>query len=158
MSTVPPLPSAGELAAARTHAKEVRAEWVLRIHREQATVQEAVAFATTREGRPLLALGLTRLLAAQKSWSRAQADRAIVHVHDTLNIPLPPVRDRSRLTVKWLIDGRTGGRRLLAVADFQTSAGKPYTGFPFAAMPTIVTHSILSATTRRGITDVHTAS
>ena len=158
MSIIPPLPTTGELAAARTHAKEVRAEWVLQIHREEATVQDAVAFATTRDGRPLLALGLTRLLAAQKGWPRSQADRAITHIHDTLNIPLPTLRERSRLTVKWLIDGRTGGRRLLALADFQTNTSKPYTGFPFAAMPTIVTHSITSATTRRGISNVDSAS
>lgn len=158
MSIIPPLPSTGELAAARTHAKETRAEWVLRIHREQSTVQDTVAFATTRDGRPLLALGLARLLAAQKGWSRSQADRAIIHIHNTLSIPLPALRERSRLTVKWLIDGRTGGRRVLALADFQTTTGKPYAGFPFAAMPTIVTHSITSATTRRGISNVTTAS
>lgn len=158
MSTPPPIPSAGVLAAARTHAKEMRAEWVLRIHRQQVTVHEAIAHATTHEGRPLLALGLTRLLSAQKSWSRAHADRALVHIHTTLDMPLPPLRERSRLTVKWLIDGRTGGRRLLALADFQTPLGKPYPGFPFATMPTVVTHSIASATTRRGISNVHSAS
>lgn len=157
-SHTPPTHDRVRLAAARGRATEVRAEWVLRVHRGQATVRDAVEYATTHEGRALLALGLTRLLAAQRDWSRARADRAIVHIHETLRLPLPSPRARSLLTVKWLIDGRTGGRRLLALADFQARQSQPYAGFPYAPMPSIVTHAISSATTRRGTGHVQSAS
>lgn len=171
----PPANSVEKLAAANARAVEVRAEWLTRMHRGETTLHETVQFATTRDGRHLLGLGLARLLAAQttlevddnglpvrdengqqkrRKWTRAKADRAIIHIHQTLSMPVPEARRRSLLTVKWLIDGRTGGRRVLALADFQTTPGTPYPGFPYAPMPTIVTHAIETATTRRGTHDV----
>lgn len=154
----PPRHDRALLMTARGRATEMRAAWALAVHRGDVTIQETVTHATTEEGRALLALGLVRLLAAQPTWSRARADRAIVHIHETLKLPLPDRRDRSMLTVKWLIDGRTAGRRLLALADFQARDARPYSGFPYAPLPAGVTHAISTETTRRGTTNVRSTS
>lgn len=118
------------LTQARRKADRTRNEWLVSIDAGVVTVPDLLRAATTESGRALRKLGLRQVLESQPGFSRAQAERVLDHTRTLLG-----AEPDLRLTVAWLIDPRTGGRRLQAWADALQQRDLPWTGFPYAPKP-----------------------
>lgn len=100
--------------------------------------------ATTSDGRALAKIKLRRLLEALPGWTPSDAASVLDGMIASLGMEHSET-DRSALTLRWLLDKRTGGNRwrafwaskityeLAKTAD--DGAAKPWAGFPFAARP-----------------------
>lgn len=127
-----------ELFAARVAARRVRAEWLAGLEQGFVTLADFLSFAdaadespareTVRRMRLLLVLG-----AALNS--RPKARRAVEHT-------LAVIRDDrvtrgediapNKVRVAWLLDKRTHGKRVMALADaIVPRTAPPVLGFPF---------------------------
>jgi hypothetical protein len=127
------MPSLAAANASASAAREVRAEWLFSLQIGLCSVPDIVAHACEPEGRPLLRLGLVRLLEAQDRWSRTSAINTINQTLRILGKPELTPREAAKLNVQWLVDARSGGRRQLALADaLDRKANPPWAGFPYS--------------------------
>lgn len=134
MTVRPPLAVANRYAA---QARTLRAEWLVSLHEGLITFTDLVEYACTPDGRPLLRIGLMRLLSEQDGWNRTRA-------WDTINRTLAVLGDApltraeaAKLTVQWLVDARAGERRILAFTDaLDPKDALPWSGFPYAPADT----------------------
>lgn len=130
MTFTPSLDVANE---ARAKARFVRAARLYSLANGSTTVVETIAAATDDAGRPLLRLTLRQLLLAQKGWGEQRTAHVIGRTLSVIGAPETPTR---KLTVAWLIDPRSGGRRIMAFCDaLSAKDGPPWPGFPFAPHP-----------------------
>lgn len=117
------------LAQARVAAAEVRARWRKSLLDGMVTVDDLLRFAATIEGGPLRSMRLSDVLASQADWSQARAHTAVARLRRELGVDVAP----SKLTVRWLLDGRTSRHREWALVQRRPTT--PFDGFPFAPEP-----------------------
>jgi hypothetical protein len=147
--TPPPgAPTVTDLAVARRRAHTERARWLTAIHRRDVTIVDTVNYATTPDGRPLRKIKLRELLASQPRCSETRAERLLGVLRDRLY--LTPTFDLRLMTIGWLLDNRTRGRRFDCFLDVlgpedpdSTDAAaellgartrpQPWAGFPYTA-------------------------
>lgn len=130
------LPELSVANAARKTAAEVRAHAIAEISSDMSNISRILQRACLPEGRPLLRLPLVRLLSAQTGVSRRSAQCRVARMHELLGLAVPRTAVIDRLTVGWLIDSRSGGRRVLALADAHDKKDEePWPGFPYTMPP-----------------------
>lgn len=107
------------LAAANRQRSEALAHIVFGV----ATVDDVIASAASN--RAMWKLKLHQVLGAQADWQPRHVERLLNRlVHITGGNP-------SRITLGWLLDGRTQGRRFQAWQDVRRSRETPWVGFPY---------------------------
>lgn len=128
---MPPLAQANEAAK---RARQTRAEWLVSVHQGMVTWPELVEFARTDAGRALRQIKLRRLLIEQDGWNKPRADDAIARALKVLGMSEVGERLTRSLSVGWLLDGRTGFRRIAALSDAIAARNgfhAPCAGFPY---------------------------
>lgn len=133
------IPPAVPLAVAnisRSQANILRAEWLLGIASDYLTVLDLLTQATSAAGRPLRRISLFQLLTAQAGCGPATVTATL----ERLRANLRCTTENPAMTVGWLLDNRTGGRRLRALtAALLASEQQPWLNWPFTAAPTAPT-------------------
>jgi len=132
-ATLPSLTTANVSAA---RARAVRAEWLTSLKLGLCTVPDLINHACSPDGRPLLRIGLVRLLTEQDGWTRNGAVATINQALRLLGQPEMTSQQASKLHVQWLVDSRSGGRRVQALTDaMDPKMHQPWGGFPYASRP-----------------------
>ena len=117
---------------AREEAAKLRAEWLVGLDAGLVSLADLFAFAATSEGRPLLRIPLRQVLLSAPSIGSSRAPQILARVQSLLGVEMP-VR---KMTIAWLLDSRTGGRRFMAWVDStEISRSEPWSGFPYAPPP-----------------------
>lgn len=125
---LPPLEAANE---ARERAALARARMLVKLGEGTATVLELLDRARHPDGGVYQRITLTQLLRAC-GYSHAATVRVLNHtVRVAGSYPTP----RRSLTLSWLLDGRSGGRRIAAFQDALAPRERPWTGYPWAPDP-----------------------
>lgn len=129
-----PLPVANKALNA---AVKMRAEYLLSITIGDITPLDLIRQAARPDGRPLLTIPLKKILSAQQGWGAKKAENALTEICAVLREDLKTDRKNGhKLTVGWLLDPRSGGRRLMAWVDVVEVRPRgnmpPWSGFPFA--------------------------
>jgi len=115
-----------ELNDARRVASRARAEWLVGLESGFVTIADVLQYSTSENGAPVQKLKLGSMLTAAHGAARARA--AVKHILAVLEVDVPA----SEVTVGWLMDSRTGGRRLMALSDaLNPKDAPPVPGFPF---------------------------
>lgn len=127
-----PRPTLDTANAARTSARRYRAEWLIALTEGLINPFELFEQAATEEGKPLRKLSLRQVLLSQPGWGKSKTYPRLEMLRDTLK-----ASNAEKLTVGWLIDPRSGGRRFLTFLDIftATKTEPPWPGFPFAPAP-----------------------
>ena len=115
--TPPPTPLA-VANLALTAARVMRGEWIQLLASGSVSVADLLVTAAGADGAPLRRLRLVQVLAAQEDWSMERAQSVVsmtVRGAQSRSEPKRPV------TVGWLIDPRSGGRRLRSFAEAMAS-------------------------------------
>lgn len=98
---------------ASVEAHAVRADWLIGLHNGHLELDDLLTFACTDEGRPLRRLRVAQVLASQPEWTMGKAAAAVERIRRTA-----PYRGKAKdVTVGWLIDGRSDGRRIAALSE-----------------------------------------
>lgn len=129
--------SNAELYQAHAAARRVRAEWIAGLEQEFVSLSDLLQFAASgpedSEREAVRRMRLTTALAAALK-SRKRADMAVRHavavVEDDRS---SSVKDEPKnVRVGWLLDRRTNGKRIMALADaLMPKTTAPIVGFPF---------------------------
>lgn len=123
----PPIENARDALSA---ARRLRSEHLVALAEGTVTISDVVDTAITEDGAPLRRISLRQLHLSQAGWGERRTARLLSAIADRLGSTDHP-RD---MTVAWLIDPRSGGRRYLIWLDAQQAKdNKPWTGFPLAA-------------------------
>jgi len=127
--------------AALAAARRYRAEWLLSMNAGLLGIADLVEAARTEQGRPLRRLTVYELFRTSPDWSKRKADLALETLRRLAAVPADlPSR---KLTVGWLVDPRSDGRRVSILADVLLSGqGRrlpPSDRFPYS--PVAVTPS-----------------
>lgn len=112
----------GSVTRAQKSAAWVRAAWLADLQSGKVDVLEAIRFAATLQGRPLRAMRVETVLAAQPEWTPRQARVAVSLIHREAGRP----GDCRPLTVGSLLDRR---RRL--TRPFHAATSRDLGRFPF---------------------------
>ena len=126
-------PANAHAAAAR--ARRYRAEWLVAVAQDLVTPLEMVAHAATAEGRALRKVRLVELLGTQPDAGSTTVRKTIGGVLHQLSVHghrQPPV---NRLTIGWVLDPRSNGRRFDALVHALEPRTAPWPGFPFEPRP-----------------------
>ena len=127
MNTTPPLETAN---SARAIANQMRAAELIAVAESRQTIHDVITHAATQQGRPLLRITLRQLLLAQPGWGEQRTTATLKKLASPIGQAAPPLR---KLTIAWLLDQRSGGRRFMAFCDtFSAKSAAPWPGFPFA--------------------------
>ncbi len=134
MIPAPPLVPVETARAALTSARRYRAEWLMALAAGTVTTMDLLQQAATTQGRPLARLGLRQILGATPGNGDATVRRKLALLADECGCPGLQV---SRMTVGWLLDNRTQGRRFTAwLAAVEVGRREPaWPGFPFTDCP-----------------------
>lgn len=111
--------------AARLSAAQVRASWKLGIAQGLLTVMDAIAYASTDNGAPLLPVRLEELLRAQPGVGEHRASFIMSRYRKLSGAP-------DKVTVAWLLDGRGRSGRFDAWVEATQEPRIPWPGFPYA--------------------------
>ena len=115
---------------ARAEAARLRAEWLVGLDADLVTAKDLFEFACTLEGRPLLRIPLRQVLLSDGRFGVARSTRILARIQDLLSVEVP-VR---KMTVAWLLDARTGGKRYLAwLESTEVLRSKPAPGYPYSS-------------------------
>ncbi len=110
-------------------ARRIRAEWLLKLQQGETDLPGLLRQACQPGFHALLRLPLTRVIAEQPGYSTAKAVRILGRVQELLGAEPLTRPEAVRLKVQWLVDGRSGGRRLMAFCDAtRTKEGRPWPG------------------------------
>ena len=133
----PPRVDLGRANLAKGEAERMRAEHLLGVAEGFLTIWDVVDAAASDAHRALLKIRLRQLLMAQPGWSQARAEGVITKTLATTG--QMSVRDEMlKLRLAWLLDSRTGGSRLAALADAVhclEETGPPWPGFSRSPAP-----------------------
>ena len=144
--TPAPQPSGGQLLepaqaqTVRRKADLIRATALLLVAGGKINVWGVLQSASVPAGRPLLRLSLRQLLLAQPGVGSRSEEHLLGSLLNRLGLPMGHKSPgTSGLTVQWLLDPRTNGRRMLAFIDvmYDRGGGPPWPGFPFAPPPSL---------------------
>lgn len=128
----------------RRELSRIRIEALLALREGLITLEDFFDTATTSDGRALASLTIRQLLTWLPDYK--PSDVELVYTGMLAGLSMRPAEVSSKsITVRWLLDRRTGGRRWeslwLAVRTFESArssddgAAKPWPGFPFAPAP-----------------------
>lgn len=124
-------PTMDRVNAARAAADAIRGETLAALEAGRTTTAEIIQSACLPDGAPLRRITLVRLFTGSGLHSRRFVREALRRAHTFLGEKTPGNVDR--LTVMWLVDGRTDGRRIRAVSDaLDRKDTAPWPGFPYA--------------------------
>ena len=123
----PPHTDVSVLNKARRNADRFRAEWLILLNEKMMEPADLLREAARPEAKPLMKLSLRQVLLAQQGWGRRKTDAVIDHVSAVSGARI----DRRKMTVGWLLDPRSGGRRFAAWLDAFEPKTKPWPGFPY---------------------------
>ena len=119
---------------AKKRAARMRAEWILSLHEGYISTTDLITAACVDGNQPLLRLALRQILINQPGWGEVRTNRTLSALRGLLGLN---ATDTRRLTIAWLVDARTGGRRVQAWADcLDSKSNSPWPGFPYAPAPT----------------------
>ena len=104
-----------KVRAALAEARRFRAIWMHAIATRRCSVVDLLDAAIQPGGEPLRALVLTEVLGAQPGWPPRRARFTVAEVRRMLNVN--PELPNRKVTVGWIVDGRTRGVRRRALAD-----------------------------------------
>lgn len=129
-----PRPSLEVANTARKRAERVRANTLLALRRREVTVAQVLEAARDPKNAALQRLRLDAVLTAAGQ-SRSQAHTTLTRLR--IRAATPAV-SAPKMTIAWLLDGRTDGARILALQDALTGrSSRPWVGYPWAAMPNL---------------------
>jgi hypothetical protein len=111
-----------KVRAALSDARRFRAIWMHALATGRCSVADLLDASTQPGGEPLRALVLTEVLSAQPGWSPRHARFSVAEVRRMLKVD-PRIANR-RITVGWVVDGRTRGIRRRALADALYRSGR----------------------------------
>lgn len=133
MSVTPPLPQTQAVDLAR-RANLERAEVLIAVSEGLLSLTDVFYDLERENGRYLSAMSLRQLLIEHPNFSVSRANSVMTAIKRNLGTPELSSR---KMTLAWLFDPRTGGRRAQAFADavFQGRSAGPWSGFPFTACP-----------------------
>lgn len=144
----------------RDRAVRIRTLALKDLHEGRVSIADVLLRACTPEGEELLRIPLRQLLLALPDVGPARVRRILALLERNLGSPLP---ERSHLNVRWLIDARSRGARVVAFADsvlavapglsFDSPGGRrdspamsrirpPWDGFPFTPPPARMTSGL----------------
>ncbi|MGC0252644.1 hypothetical protein [Pseudactinotalea sp. Z1748] len=133
----PPQVDLGRANLAKGEAERMRAEHLLGVAEGFLTIWDVIAEAARDTYRALLKIRLRQLLLSQPGWRPARADAVVTKTMATTGAT--STRDEMlKLRLSWLLDSRTGGNRLAALADAilcLEDPGPPWPGFPYSPAP-----------------------
>lgn len=115
-------------SAALSQARRARAEHLLAYAQGLISASDLISAACTREGRSLRRITLKQFLLARPGVGATRTKEHLSRFAERLGI------DADGLGAKplaWLIDPRSGGRRILAWLDVSHERRSPVAGFPF---------------------------
>lgn len=130
-------PGIAELARSREAAARHRGEWLTLIADGVSTIDQLFTEAAAPDGRPLLKLSLRQVLLAQPGWGRNRTRAVLEKILSVAGGRVGHVQSANvghvQPTVSWLLDSRSGGRRVAALLDaLEPKKGAPWPGFPFS--------------------------
>lgn len=127
----PPAPSLAGARAALTSARRYRAERLLAVAGGELSALAVIAQAATAQGAPLRRISLRQLLLAVPHCGQQSTTRVL---HDMAGVLTVDAAGLGGCTVGWLVDPRSGGRRMLAWLDAhqRPRPEPPWPGFPYA--------------------------
>lgn len=128
--------SNAELFEAHAAARRVRAEWIAGLEQKFVTLNDLLQFAASGDDAEREAVRRMRLTLALAAYlgSRKRAEVAVRHTVAVVEDDrASAVKDEPKnVRVGWLLDRRTNGKRIMALADALTpKTTAPVTGFPF---------------------------
>lgn len=127
--TVPPSIDKARQALAR--ARLLRGEYLVALASDLITAHDVVQAAMTDEGKPLRRISLRQLHLSSPGWGERRTKRLLSALSERLGAS----EKTQDMTIAWLIDPRSGGRRYLAWLDAQQpKAHAPWPGFPYMAL------------------------
>lgn len=133
---LPDAPKPGGIHHARSalaQARQVRAQALAGLAVGRWAPEDVFDMATTRAEHPLRRLRLTQMLYAVPGIGPRTVTRILHTVAEVAGEPDKPLRE---MTVSWLLDRRSGGKRYLAWIDTVTARREaPWAGFPCAPNP-----------------------
>lgn len=132
-STKSPPPTPLDVAnLALTAARLVRGEWLHLLATGSVAVADLLVAAAEVDGAPLRKLRLAQVLASQEDWSLERARHVVeMTVRNTPGRSKP----KRQVTVGWLLDPMSDGRRLRAFAEAMASLDADHLDrFPYQAL------------------------
>lgn len=159
--------SGAELEERRHYADRVRAQALVDLAEGRVSVNDVLLRATTAEGSGLLKVTVQQLLLSMPGVGRATTKRILARLEKLIMAPLPAGRS---LTLQWLLDGRSAGTRVVALADAVVTVDSslrldrrehalspppaaptaPWNGFPFSPPPPRMTLRLSDRLARTG--------
>ena len=125
--------AAADMRTVLNAARRCRAEWLVGVAQGLIDPTQLVQHAATDDGAPLLKVRLRKLLLSRPGHTPRDADTVIEALLRQQPSRVPP----GELTVAWLLDNRTQGRRFAAwlAVLHGTRKQPPWPGFPFTPPP-----------------------
>lgn len=114
-------------------ARRFQAEWLLLVASAEVSLMEVIDEACTEDGASLRKIRLISLLTSQPRWGEKKALQVLDLMISVLKVDVEP----REITIGWLVDSRSGGRRIQAWADALQPKEPVWQGFPFAPRPKV---------------------
>lgn len=137
-AATPPTVGLDRANSALAAARRYRAQWLLSLAYGATSTLELLRHAATVPGRPLTRLTLRQVLGAVPGVGmttvRRQLQQLLAECGTGSELP-------NRVTVGWLLDTRSRGRRLvawLATVEIDTHQPAAWPGYPYTGAPTEV--------------------
>lgn len=128
--TIPDLATAN---AAKAAAEDARGRALADLETRASEVADIVRGSCFPEGAALRRIPLVRLLSGRPGTSKRHARAVVRQTLAVLGERNRTDRQVDALTIMWVIDARSGGRRIRALADaLDPKEQAPWQGFPYA--------------------------
>lgn len=112
-------------------ARRLQAEWLHLVSIGELPPMEVIEEACTEDGATLRKLRLHSLLISQPRWGEKKVLQSLELMISVLKVKVDP----KAITIGWLVDSRSGGRRVQAFVDALQPREPIWPGFPFAPKP-----------------------
>ena len=120
------------MRTAAAEARRLRAETLAGLAVGRLNSEEVLDRAAERTDHPLRRLKLMDVLSAPNGVGLVTATRLLDRVRRVLGEPDLPFK---AMTISWLLDRRSGGRRYLAWLEATTRGAAPWPGWPYTPSP-----------------------
>ncbi|MGP5523481.1 hypothetical protein ACTXM3_09305 [Glutamicibacter arilaitensis] len=112
-------------------ARRFQAEWLHLVFEGEVQPMEVIQEACAEDGGALRKVKLFSLLTSQPRWGEKKALQVLELMIAVLKVKVEP----KEVTIGWLVDSRSGGRRVNAFVDALQPKEPIWPGFPFAPKP-----------------------